>query len=164
MRHPAPRIAGPALLVSAAIYLGGIGAAGGIGAYAAAPPPARAAKTLSINDHGALHLISKHGFTLNEQGTASGTIRGAISVQLKIVSTNRVTAEVTISPSGGSISRSGTVSSRRGETSSSFPGSLSIKRGSGRYDHADGLGLSFSGTVARSNEAITVRVSGSLSD
>jgi hypothetical protein len=164
MRHPAPRIAGPALLVSAAIYLGGIGAAGGIGAYAAAPPPARAAKTLSINDHGALHLISKHGFTLNEQGSASGTIAGPIHVVLKIVSSNRVTAEVTISPKGGSLSGEATASYHKGETEASFSGTLAVNHGSGSYNHAQGSGLSFKGTIASSNDAITVSVSGRLSD
>jgi hypothetical protein len=152
------------ILAATAVSFGAIVASEPLGVAGASAAPARVARTISVSEQGQLHLVSKHGFTLNEQGTASGTIKGAISVQLKIVSTNRVTAEVTISPSGGSISGYGAGSYHRGETSASFSGSLSIKRGSGRYDHAEGLGLSFSGTVARSNEAITVRVSGSLSD
>jgi hypothetical protein len=135
-----------------------------LGADGASAPSARSARSVSVNEQGQLHLVSKHGFTLNEQGTASGTIKGPITVQLKIVSSSRVTAEVTISPRGGSISGSATASYHRGETSASFSGSLTIKHGSGSYDHAEGSGLSFSGTIARSNEAVTVHVSGSFSD
>ncbi|HEY3759520.1 MAG TPA: hypothetical protein VGL37_07140 [Solirubrobacteraceae bacterium] len=122
--------------------------------------PARTAGTLTLNESGNLHLTSKHGFTLNEQGPASGTVRGTIYVHLQIVSTNRVTAEVSISPSGGSISGKATASYHKGSTMASFSGSLAISRGTGSYRNARGSGLSFSGTIQRSNDAIAVRVSG----
>jgi hypothetical protein len=125
---------------------------------------AHEASTISLNETGRLHLISKHGFTLNEQGAASGTIGGTITVHLKIVSTSRVTAEVTIAPKGGSISGSGTASYHKGENGASFAGGLSISRRSGSYANARGLGLKFSGTIARSNDAITVHVNGRLTD
>ncbi|HEX3520103.1 MAG TPA: autotransporter [Solirubrobacteraceae bacterium] len=127
-------------------------------------PVAKSARTISLAEHGALHLVTKHGFTLNEQGSASGSIKGTISVQLKIVSTSRVTLEVTIFPSGGSITGYGTASYHKGEATASFAGSMAIKRGSGTYSRAQGSGLSFSGTIARSNDAITVQVNGRLSD
>jgi hypothetical protein len=120
--------------------------------------------TRSLSETGWLHLVSKHGFTLNEVGTASGTIKGPISVHLTIVSTSRVSVEVTLSPKGGSISGSGTASYHKGETSAGFSGGLSINHRSGSYAHAQGVGLKFSGTIARSNDAITVYVSGRLSD
>jgi hypothetical protein len=125
--------------------------------------PAHAARTVSLRETGQLHLVSKHGFTLNEQGTASGTIDGPIGVRLTIVSTSRVSAEITISPRGGSISGEGTASYHKGQTSASFAGAMSIDHRSGSYAHAQGSGLSFSGTIARSNDAIVVHVSGSLS-
>ena len=62
------------------------------------------------------------------------------------------------------MSGSGTASYHKGETAAGFSGTLSIGRGSGSYAHARGSGLSFSGTIARSNQAITVHVSGRLSD
>jgi hypothetical protein len=164
MRHPTPRIAGPTLLAIAAIYVGGICAAASLGANAAAATPAHAARTISINDHGALHLISKHGFTLNEQGSASGSVSGPIHVVLKIVSSSRVTAEVTISPRGGSIYGSASASYHKGEPDASFSGTLSVDRGSGSYAHAQGSGLGFKGTIASSNDAISVSVNGRLSD
>lgn len=135
-----------------------------VGAEGATGPSVHAARTISLNETGRLHLINKHGFTLNEQGSASGTIKGTITVHLKIVSTSRVSAEVTISPKGGSISGFGTASYHKGETSASFSGALSISRRSGSYAHAQGSGLKFSGTIARSNDAITVYVSGRLSN
>ena len=99
----------------ATVACGALAATGPLGAGAATTPHrAHAARTVSIDESGQLHLLSKHGFTLNEQGTATGTIRGPISVRLTIVSTNRVSAEVTISPAGGSISGSGTASYHKG--------------------------------------------------
>ncbi len=138
--------------------------AGPIGADGARGPAASSARTITVNERGQLHVLSKHGFTFNEQGAASGTIGGTIHVQLKIVSSSRVSASVTISPKGGSISGYGTASYHKGETAASFSGSLSITSGSGSYDHARGSGLSFNGTIARSNDAIAVHVSGSFSD
>jgi hypothetical protein len=122
-----------------------------------------AARVFSLNESGRLHLTSKHGFTLDEQGSASGTVRGPIYVHMTVVSTDRVTAEVNIYPRGGSISGSGTASYVKGNATASFSGSLSIGRGTGSYNHAHGAGLSFSGTIRRSDDAVTVRVRGSVS-
>jgi len=85
-------------------------------------------------------------------------------VRLRIVSTSRVTAEVNISPHGGSIAGDATASYHRGGATASFSGSLSIDRGTGSYSDARGSGLSFSGTIQRSNDAIAVRVSGRVSE
>jgi hypothetical protein len=134
------------------------------GVSPAATPPARAARTFSLNENGVLHATSKHEFTLNEQGSATGTITGTIYVHLTVVSTDRVTAEVNIYPRGGSITGDGTARYWRGSTMGTFAGSASIARGSGSYAHAHGSGLSFSGTIARSNDAITVHMSGTVSD
>src|ERR1035441_10214627 len=71
---------------------------------------ASGARVLSLNENGSLHLTSKNGFTLNEKGLASGTVRGTIYVHLSIVSSSRVTAELNIYPSGGSITAKGSAS------------------------------------------------------
>jgi hypothetical protein len=136
----------------------------GLGVSAAAAPWGLAARTFSLKENGALHATGKHNFTLNEQGSATGTITGTIYVHLTVVSTDRVTAEVNIYPRGGSITGDGTASYRRGSATATFAGSASIARGSGSYAHAHGSGLSFSGTIARSNDAITVHMSGTVSD
>jgi hypothetical protein len=144
--------------------LGALSAAAPLRADGARASHAHAARTTAVNEQAQLHLVHKHGFTLDEQGTATGTIKGTISVELKIVSTSKVTAEIEISPRGGAISAYGSASYHKGTTSASFAGSLSIKGGTGSYDHAKGSDLSFSGTIARSNQAIAVHVSGSVSE
>jgi hypothetical protein len=153
-----------AVALSAAVVSFGVVTAGPVGADGAVGPSAHATRTISLNETGRLHLVSKHGFTLNEVGTASGTIKGAISVRLTITSSSRVSAEVTISPKGGSISGSGTASYRKSEADAGFSGSLSISKRSGSYAHAQGSGLKFSGTISRTNDAITVHVTGRLSE
>jgi hypothetical protein len=130
---------------------------------AAGAVTARTAGTVSLNDGGRLHLTSHHGFTLNEQGSASGTISGTIYIHLNVVSTNRVTAEISIYPSGGSITGSAGASYHPSGGVASFSGTMSVTRGTGRYSGAHGSGLSFTGTVQRSNDAVTVHVSGRMS-
>src|SRR6202050_4050078 len=123
----------------------------------------RASGGLSLNDTGRLHLTSHHSFTLNEQGSASGTISGTIYIHLTVVSTNRVTAEGTIYPHGGSLTGYASASYRPSGAVATFTGTMSVTRGSGSYDHARGTALSFSGSIQRANDAVTVHVTGPLS-
>ena len=78
-------------------------------------------------------------------------------------STNHVTAEVNIYPSGGSLTGEGTANYRSDGGQATFSGTLSIDRGSGSYAGAHATGLAFSGTIQRSNDATTVHLSGPLS-
>ncbi len=148
-----------ALSLAAAVATTALTAGAGVVRAAAA----RAAGTLSLSDTGHLHRTSHHGFTLNEQGSASGTISGTIYIHLKIVSTNRVTAEVSIYPSGSSITGYATAAYRPSGAVATFSGTMTIERGTGRYSGANGSGLSFTGTVQRANDAVTVHVSGRMS-
>lgn len=126
---------------------------------------ARAARTVLLSETGRLHLTSKHNFTLNEKGSATGTATGAIYVRLTAVSTSRVTAQINIYPRGGSISGHGAGSFRRLGATAEFSGTMSIDRGTGSFARIHGTGLSFSGTIAESHgDAITVHVSGRVSD
>jgi hypothetical protein len=153
------------VLATAAVSFGALIALPGPGETKAASPRSYSARAISLNVIGRLHLKSKHGFTLNEQGSVSGTITGTIYVHLKAVSTSRVTAEVNIYPSGGSLSATGSANYRRGATTATFSGSMSITGGSGRYSHVRSSKLSFSGTIYESkNDAITVHVTGTVSD
>ncbi len=130
----------------------------------ASTPFASATRTTRLNETGRLHLTSKHNFTLNEQGSVSGTIAGVIYVRLTAVSSTRVTVQVEIHPGGGSVAGSGTGSYRRKGTIAEFSGSMSFSRGTGKYVHVHGSGLSFSGVIEEANhDAITVHVSGSVS-
>jgi hypothetical protein len=124
---------------------------------------AHTARTFSLNDSGRLHLTGHHGFTLNEAGSASGTISGTIYIHLTVASTNRVTAEVNIYPHGGSLTGYASASYRPAGAVATFSGTMAVVRGTGTYRHARGSGLSFTGTVQRSNDAVTVHVSGRMS-
>jgi hypothetical protein len=157
------------LAVGTLVSLAASLASGTSGTLALSASQARAAvasgaRVLSLDENGSLRLTSKHDFTLNEQGLASGTVRGTIYVHLTIVSSRRVTAELNIYPSGGSITAQGSASYYKERTNARFVGSMSIKRGSGSYAHAQGSGLSFSGTIQRSNDAVTVHVAGRAVD
>jgi hypothetical protein len=138
-----------------------------LGATAAGAATGRAARSFTINDTGHLHKTSGHGITinqvLNEQGSASGTISGSIYIHLRVVSPTRVTAEVNIYPHGGSITGSATATFRSSGGVASFNGTMKLVRGTGRYSHASGSGLSFTGTVQRINDAVTVHLSGRMS-
>jgi hypothetical protein len=124
---------------------------------------AHAASTIALNDTGRLRLTSHHGFTLNEEGSASGTISGKIYIHLKVVSTNRVTAEVNLYPNGGSVTGYATAGYHPSGALATFSGTMAVQRGSGRYGHAHGSGLSFTGTIQRSSDAVTVHVNGRFS-
>ena len=131
-----------------------------VGAYARTT--ATESAVVSLNDTGHLHLTSHHSFTLNEQGTASGTIAGTIYIHLNVVSTNRVTAEVNLYPHGGSITGYAAAGYHPSGAVATFNGTMSVARGTRRYSGAHGSGLSFSGTVQRSTDAVTVHVSGRM--
>lgn len=151
------RLAGGAgLLVAVACTLALI-AAGASGATA------HAARTITLNDSGTLHLTSHRTTHLNLQGTASGTIRGTIYIHLNVTSPSRVSAEVSIYPRNGSLTGVSTASYHASGGHATFSGTLSISRGTGAYAHAHASALSFSGTIQRSNDATTVHVSGPLS-
>jgi hypothetical protein len=153
-------------LMSAGLLTAALLAVAPAGSPAARGPHAnaRAARSFNLEENGSLHLTSKHGFTLNEQGTATGTVRGTIYVHLKIVSSRHVSAEVSIYPRNGSITGYGSAGYQRKSSFAVFSGTMSIARGTGSYSRARGSGLSFSGTIQRSNDAVTVHVSGRVSD
>jgi hypothetical protein len=154
-------LASAALLVSVSALTG----TGVLGVAGAAAKPARAvaARTVTLSESGRLRLTSSHGLTLNERGTASGTIRGSIYIHLNVSSTNRVTAEVNIYPKGGSLTGHGSASYHVSGAFAAFSGTLSVTKGTGSYAHARGTGLKFTGTIQRKTDAVTVQVSGRLS-
>jgi hypothetical protein len=130
---------------------------------AGARSTAHAARTMNIKESASLHLNNKHGLVLKESGTAKGTLSGPLYLQLTVTSTRSVTATVQVYPGGGSLSGKASANYRVNGATASFSGSLNITGGGGRYSKAKGSGLSFSGTIRRSNDAVTVYVSGKLS-
>jgi hypothetical protein len=149
---------------SAALALGAVATAATFGVGAAgASPQAKAARSLNLNDSASLHLQNKHGLVLKESGNAKGSLGGTLYLQLDVTSTRSVTAQVQVYPKGGSISGNAKASYRVAGSTASFSGTLAITKGSGTYSKAKASALSFSGTIQRSNDAVTVHVSGKMS-
>jgi hypothetical protein len=153
------RISTAALALGAAATAAAFGTAGA----GAAGPHASAARTLNLNDSAALHLENKHGLVLKEGGTATGSLGGKLYLQLDVTSTRSVTAQVQVYPKGGSISGAAKASYHVAGSTASFSGTLAITKGSGTYSKAKASALKFSGTIQRSNDAVTVHVSGPMS-
>lgn len=152
-------------ITSAALALGATAtvAVFGTGAAGASSPHATAARSLTLKDSASLRLQNKHGIELKEGGTAKGTLGGPLYLQLKVTSTRSVSAKVQVYPKGGSISGSAKASYHVKGSIATFSGTLAITKGSGTYSNAKASALSFSGTIQRSNDAVTVRVSGNMS-
>lgn len=131
-------------------------------AAAALAVPAHQAGGTYVKESASLHRTGKHGFKLYEQGSAGGTIKGSIYLELDVVATNRVTAKVTVAPKGGSIYGSGSAAYHVHGANAEFSGSLSITGGSGSWKGAHGSGLKFAGKIARSNDNVTVTLDGTL--
>jgi hypothetical protein len=150
---------------TAAVALGAVATAAAFGTAGAgaAAPPAIAARTLSLNDSASLHLENKHGLVLKEGGTAKGSLGGPLYLQLDVNSTRSVTALVQVYPKGGSVSGSAKANYHVAGSTASFSGTMTITKGSGTYSKAKASALSFSGTIQRSNDAVTVHVSGNMS-
>ena len=150
---------------SAALALGAVATATvfGAGAAGAASPHARAARSVDLNDSANLHLENKHGIELKEGGTAKGNLPGPLYLQLKVTSTRSVSAKVQVYPKGGSIGGSATASYHVSGSTAAFSGTMVVTKGSGTYSKAKASALKFSGTIQRSNDAVTVHVSGPMS-
>ncbi|MDQ6810527.1 MAG: autotransporter [Actinomycetota bacterium] len=123
---------------------------------------AHAARTVNLSEYARLHRTSSGGVHLNEQGYATGTINGTIYLHLKI-SEHHVSAEVSIYPHGGSLTATGTASYHVNGGYAPFSGTLTVQRGTGTYAHAQSGSLRFTGSIQRSNDAVTVQLSGRLS-
>jgi hypothetical protein len=129
----------------------------GVGAGSASPN-AHAARSIRMSESADMHLVKKSGSILKERGTASGSLPGTVSATFNTANLARVTATVTFSTHGGTL----TVTALGYPSSlSRFSGPISVKRGTGRFSHAHGSG-SFSGTVNRKTWHIKVSAHGTI--
>ncbi len=137
----------------------------GPGAAGAAAPSAKAARTLNLSDSANLVQNNKKGVELKDSGTAKGTLPGKIYIQLRVGQGKVVTAQIQLYPnSHDSISASASATYHLNtSTYATFSGTLNITGGKGRYAKAKGSKLSFSGSVHRPSNSVSVRVSGKIS-
>ncbi len=126
-------------------------------------PSAVAAKTLAFNINSNLHLIGRPGHVLNEHGTFSGSQSGTI--EIRFTSVTHSSGEATFaaySSQGGSISGRATTKGHVVGATVYFTGSLTVTGGTGRWAHASGRGLAFSGVVNRHTFNATTHMQGRI--
>ena len=135
------------------------GAAPGHGRGAA---KAGMARQMSVNLTGHLHVVGQPGQVLIEHGSFTGTVSGPATIHFTMVTSTSGVAAFAFHPEGGSINgRSSTTSHVVGGTVY-FRGTLSITSGTGKWVHAKGANLSFSGFFDRRTLDATAHLSGSL--
>ena len=127
---------------------------------ASAASTAPTARTLNVTDEAHLRLTGTQGSVLLEEGTATGTMPGAVKVRFAIDAS--ISGSFTIYTENGSISGSGSAQLHSTHTYSSFGGAMTVSHGTGHYTHAHGHG-GFYGTVNRHTEALVIQTTGQLS-
>jgi len=123
---------------------------------------ATAARTIRLSDTAQLHLVAHEGTqVLHEQGQASGTLRGSLTVVIDLGYTE---ATVTFSArsSSGTLKGHGVeeyyVSGKNGH----FRGRMTVTGGSGAYAHASGSSLGTTGLIRRGRYEVQMTVNGEL--
>lgn len=127
------------------------------------PDAARAAsRSISVNEHAEVRLISHHSGVLYERGSFAGTPGGGLSVEIRLSYTEaRIT--FTSTPKGGTLSGSGRASFYAEGSIAHFNGSVAINHGTGHYAGASAGALHISGTFQRKTYAMSLTVVGKLS-
>lgn len=131
-------------------------------AVVAPAPSLAAARSVYLKESGRLHSTGSHGMHLNEQGSVTGTIHGTVYIHAAVRSLRSFVAEVNVYPRGGSLTADGSADYHIVGGYADFSGSLSITRGTGSYSHARAHNLRFTGSIQNSNDAVIVRLSGTM--
>jgi len=148
-------------MVLLAAALGAV--AGVVAPSGAAKPSARAAGSLAFNITSTLHLIGRPGHVLNERGTFGGSQSGTIAIRFtSVTSTSGGATFSAYSSRGGSVSGRTTTKGHVVGAKVYFTGTMTITGGTGRWAHASGRGLLFSGVVDRHNFHATTHMQGSI--
>ena len=132
-------------------------------AAAQAGPSATAAGSLASNVSSNLRLVGHPGHVLNERGTFSGSQSGTIEVRFtSVTSTSGEASFTAYSSRGGSVSGRTKTRGRVVGATVYFTGVMTITGGTGRWSHASGRNLQFSGSVDRRSFRATTRMQGSI--
>jgi hypothetical protein len=123
-----------------------------------------AARTMAFNINSNLRLIGRPGHVLNERGTFAGSQSGTI--EIRFTSVTHTSGEATFaaySSHGGSVSGRASTKGHVVGATVYFTGVMSITGGTGRWAHASGRGLRFSGVVDRHSFHATTHMQGTIS-
>lgn len=124
---------------------------------------AQVARTLTFNINASLHLVGRAGHVLNEKGHFTGTQSGTIAV--RFTSVNVISGSATFvaySSRGGSVSGRATIKGHVGVATVYFTGIVTITGGTGRWAHASGRNLRFTGTVDPHNFHASTHIEGTI--
>jgi hypothetical protein len=157
------RRAGRIWLLPLAVALGAVAAAPSGASQAPGGPSAVAAGSLAFDVNSNLHLVGRPGHVLNEQGTFSGSQSGTIALRFtSVTSTSGEASFTAYSSKGGSVSGRTATKGRVVGATVYLSGSMTITGGTGRWAHASGRNIVFSGVVDRQNFHATTHMQGSI--
>lgn len=158
---------GRALLVAVGAMGIGAGLMSGVAAGAdhrdgKTPHPYAAASTIVLNETAHLHLVGNQGVQLlREEGQASGTLRGPLSVTIH-VGYMQATVTFTAHTNGGTLSGRGVESYYVSGKTGHFDGQMSVTRGSGTYAGASASDLHATGVIKQADYGVVMQVTGKL--
>ncbi len=127
-------------------------------------PAAREARRVSLVETAHLKFTGEHGSALAERGRATGTYNAPVTVTLTL-HPKSVTAVVTISPTGGSISGTANANYVVKGAYGYFGGTFTLRKGTGKYSHiseVNGKPLGISGVINRTSFAMEVKAHGDV--
>jgi hypothetical protein len=121
-----------------------------------------AASSRVFRETGNLHKTAKNGASFTEQGPASGTNKGTLTLYLTTTAKG-VTFRVSGKLPGGSLTGYGSATIESEGKIGKVVGKAAFTGGSGRYAHAHGTGFKVTGTFNRETYALRVTLDGHLS-
>ncbi len=121
---------------------------------------ARVAGVENLNELMRLRITNVKSKKVTAVGVASGSISGSVSVYLLLSSASHAQAEFDGRNSHGTLRGFGTASYHVAGSMSYFSGTAQSVTGSGRYAHAQSLGIQFNGTMNRRTYEVTMRLYG----
>ena len=154
-KHPVPRSL-PAWVTATLVVV-----AGAWTLPSASHARAVAVSSGTFHEVGHLHRTSKNGASFTEQGPASGTYNGTLTLYL-ITTQTGVTFRMSGNPSGGTLSGRGSATVESEANIAKVVGTAVFTGGTGRYAHARVTGLKVSGTLNRESYSLVVTFDGHL--
>lgn len=136
----------------------------GPAASAAAAHGAHAAKSVSLVEVGRLKLVNEEGSTVYERGSARGTYAGSVTATF-VIHAKSVVVTVALHARGGTISGVARANYKVVKKLGYFGGTLTLRRGTGRYSHIAAIGgkePGFSGIINRDTLETEVKVNGTV--